>query len=125
MPAPPPPVLVLLPGMDGTGLLFEPFLKALKGFEPLVLRYPRGLTDYADCVAYARARLPKERPFLLLGESFSGPVAIALAAERPAGLRGLVLCSTFARNPRPAWPGWPHCCASCRPGGCPCPCCAG
>ena len=105
MPEPPLPVLVLLPGMDGTGLMFEPFLKVLKGFEAQVLRYPAGLLAYADCVAYARARLPKGRPFLLLGESFSGPVAIALAAERPPGLVALVLCSSFARNPRPglAW----------------------
>jgi pimeloyl-ACP methyl ester carboxylesterase len=91
--------------MDGTGLMFEPFVQALKGFEALVVRYPMRLTSYSDCVAFARAQLPADRPFLLLGESFSGPVAIALAAEQPAGLLGLVLCSTFARNPRPdlAW----------------------
>ena len=38
---------------------------------------------------------------MLLAESFSGPVGFSLAAERPAGLKGLVLCATFARNPRP------------------------
>ncbi|MBK9798089.1 MAG: alpha/beta hydrolase [Holophagaceae bacterium] len=105
MPDKPPIVLVLLPGMDGTGLMFEPFLAVLRGFEPLVVRYPPELTSYPDCVAFARQQLPVDRPFLLLGESFSGPVALALAAERPAGLQGLVLCVTFARNPRPrlAW----------------------
>jgi pimeloyl-ACP methyl ester carboxylesterase len=105
MSAPPLPILVLLPGMDGTGLMFAPFVQALEGFEAVVVRYPVALTSYADCVAFARTQLPVERPFLLLGESFSGPVAIALAAERPAGLRGLVLCGSFARNPRPdlAW----------------------
>ena len=96
------PVLVLLPGLDGTGLMFEPFVRVLGGFEPRVVRYPAALTSYPDCVAFARAQLPVGQPFLLLGESFSGPVAIALAAERPPGLAGLVLCSTFARNPRPA-----------------------
>ena len=98
-------MLVLLPGMDGTGLMFEPFVKAAEGFESRVVRYPTALTSYPDCIAFARAALPTDRPFLLLGESFSGPVAIALAAERPAGLVGLVLCVTFARNPRPglAW----------------------
>ncbi len=105
MPDKSPIILVLLPGMDGTGLMFEPFVQVLQGFEPRVLRYPPELTAYADCVAFARQQLPVDRPFLLLGESFSGPVAIALAAERPAGLLGLVLCVTFARNPRPrlAW----------------------
>jgi pimeloyl-ACP methyl ester carboxylesterase len=85
--------------------MFEPFLGASGGLETRVVRYPVALTSYADCLAFARAQLPVDRPFLLLGESFSGPVALALAAERPAGLAGLVLCGTFARNPRPglAW----------------------
>lgn len=95
------PVLVLLPGMDGTGLMFGPFLGVVEGLDAQVLRYPPELTAYSDCIAYARAQLPAGRPFLLLGESFSGPVAIALAAEQPTGLLGLVLCSTFARSPHP------------------------
>lgn len=101
MPADERPVLVLLPGMDGTGLMFGPFLGVLEGMDAQVLRYPPELTAYPDCVAFARAQLPVDRPFLLLGESFSGPVAIALAAEQPKGLLGLVLCSTFARSPHP------------------------
>ena len=96
-----PPALVLLPGMDGTGLMFGPILPFLEGLDPRVVRYPAELTSYPDCLAFARAQLPLDRPFLLLGESFSGPIAIALAAERPEGLQGLVLCVTFARNPSP------------------------
>jgi pimeloyl-ACP methyl ester carboxylesterase len=103
MPAPSNPLLILLPGMDGTGLMFEPFVQAAAGFEARVVRYPAALTAYADCIAFARTQLPVDRPFLLLGESFSGPVAIALAAEAPEGLRGVVLSSSFARNPRPEW----------------------
>ncbi|HEY3399875.1 MAG TPA: alpha/beta hydrolase [Geothrix sp.] len=108
LPAPERPLLVLLPGMDGTGIMFEPFLKALadSGFETRVVRYPAGLASYPACLHYARTQLPKERPFLLLAESFSGPVALALAAEEPEGrLVGLVLCGSFAKNPRPglAW----------------------
>lgn len=38
---------------------------------------------------------------MLVAESFSGPIGIALASETLPGLRGLVLCSTFARTPRP------------------------
>jgi len=98
------PLLVLLPGLDGTGLLFGPFVAALEaaGFEARVVRYPAALTSYPACTHFARTLLPRDRPFLLLGESFSGPVALALAAEEPEGLVGLVLCGTFARNPRPA-----------------------
>ncbi len=107
MPAPPEgrPLLVLLPGMDGTGVMFGPFQAALAGFETKVVAYPPALVSYAACLHHARTQLPKDRPFILLGESFSGPVALALAAERPEGLQALVLCGTFARNPRPglAW----------------------
>jgi pimeloyl-ACP methyl ester carboxylesterase len=36
-----------------------------------------------------------------LGESFSGPIAIELAAQAPTGLVGIILCASFACNPRP------------------------
>lgn len=97
------PLLVLLPGLDGTGLMFGPFVAALEavGFEARVVRYPPALVSYPACAHFARTLLPRDRPFLLLGESFSGPVALALAAEPPDNLVALVLCGTFARNPRP------------------------
>lgn len=95
--------LVLLPGMDGSGVLFAGFVAALgEGITPLVLSYPPDQPlDYQGLIDYARDRLPVGQPYVLLGESFSGPVAIALAAERPADLIGLVLSCTFARNPVP------------------------
>ncbi|WP_026852079.1 alpha/beta fold hydrolase [Geothrix fermentans] len=97
------PLLVLLPGLDGTGLMFGPFVAALEaaGFEARVVRYPPALVSHPACAHFARTLLPRDRPFLLLGESFSGPVALALAAEPPDNLVALVLCGTFARNPRP------------------------
>ncbi|WP_181373398.1 alpha/beta fold hydrolase [Massilia glaciei] len=95
--------IVLLPGLDGTGALFAPFVEALgPGCEAIVVAYPAELAlDYAALEQFARARLPVGRPYFLLGESFSGPIAIALAAALPDGLVGLVLSCTFARNPHP------------------------
>jgi pimeloyl-[acyl-carrier protein] methyl ester esterase len=95
--------LVLLPGMDGSGHLFAGFIAALgDGITPLVLSYPTDQAlDYQGLADFARAQLPAGQPYVLLAESFSGPVAIALAAERPPGLVGLVLSCTFARNPVP------------------------
>lgn len=95
--------LVLLPGMDGSGALFAGFIVALgDGITPLVLPYPPDqVLSYEGLVDFARKQLPDGQPYVLLGESFSGPVAIALAAERPPGLTGLILCCTFARNPVP------------------------
>jgi pimeloyl-ACP methyl ester carboxylesterase len=93
--------LILMPGMDGTGELFAPFLHALgNSLESLVLRYP---TDeplgYSGLLARVRGELPKTGSFVLLGESFSGPLALMLGAESPAGLAGLILCASFATNP--------------------------
>jgi pimeloyl-[acyl-carrier protein] methyl ester esterase len=97
------PTLILLPGLDGTGDFFEPLQEALGDSIPTrVARYPLdGGYDYASCLELVRNKLPADTPYVLLGESFSGPIAISLAAEAPPGLAGLILSSTFAVNPRP------------------------
>lgn len=99
---------VVLPGMDGTGALLDDFIAAMgPRFDTQVIAYPRDRTlGYAELAAFVHPRLPSDRPYLLLGESFSGPVAIALSAQRPPHLAGLVLCASFARAPRPPWSPW-------------------
>ena len=89
--------------MDGTGELFQPFLAAAKNeFSAIVIRYPTDrLLDYAALTALVSSQFPTNERFVLLAESFSGPIAVTLAASKPKGLSGLVLCATFARNPRP------------------------
>jgi pimeloyl-ACP methyl ester carboxylesterase len=96
-----PITLVLLPGMDGTGLLFAPFLRAMPEWvKPVVVSYPGDRPmDYAGHLEIVMAVLPKEGPFVILGESFSGPLALMAAAQRPAGLRGVILCATFVTWP--------------------------
>jgi pimeloyl-[acyl-carrier protein] methyl ester esterase len=97
------PTLVLLPGLDGTGDFFQPLLESLgDSVRSRVVRYPvDSAFDHATCEALVRAALPTDGPYVLLGESFSGPIAISLAAEAPKGLVGIILCATFASNPRP------------------------
>jgi pimeloyl-ACP methyl ester carboxylesterase len=94
---------VLLPGMDGTGVLFADFVASLPPeFKPLVVAYPNDpKLGYPELEVLARAALPRDQRFILLGESFSGPVAISIAASNPPGLLGLILCCTFARSPHP------------------------
>ena len=95
--------VVLLPGMDGTGSLFSDFISALpKGLETLVIAYPpdRAL-NYRELEDLVTTQLPS-RPFILLWESFSGPIAIAVAAAAPAHLRGVVLVCSFAKAPVPS-----------------------
>jgi pimeloyl-[acyl-carrier protein] methyl ester esterase len=95
--------LVLLPGMDGTGALFAPLVAALPpSLKVAVVRYPvSGSAGYAELEAVARASLPASGDFIILGESFSGPIAVSLAASCGPRLKGLVLCCSFVRNPRP------------------------
>lgn len=94
--------MVLLPGMDGTGTLHDAFTAALRpDVDVIVLDYPqRELLGYPELAQRLAPRLPADgRPYALLGESFGGPLAIELAARRPPGLAGLVLCASFARFP--------------------------
>ncbi|HUQ12488.1 MAG TPA: hypothetical protein VM146_19435 [Steroidobacteraceae bacterium] len=93
--------LVLLPGLDGTGELFAPLLAALRGTDCQVIAYPPDREmDYAGHEAHARQQLPRD-DYILLAESFSGPVGVSIAASAPQNLRGLILCCSFASNPLP------------------------
>lgn len=94
------PKAILLPGLDGSGRLFAPFVAAgPRAFDPEPISYPADEPlGYDDLVRLVRPRLPQER-FVLLAESFSGPVAVRLAAERPRGLVALVLAATFVHRP--------------------------
>lgn len=93
---------VLLPGLDGTGWLFERFVAAAPAaFKPVTLAYPTtGSQTYEALGTWVADRLPA-RPFVLVAESFSGPLAVRLAAEQPDLLRALVLAASFVRAPTP------------------------
>lgn len=97
--------LVLLPGLDGTGEQFAPLVAELPPtIAPLVVRYPTDrVLGYDELLPLALAHLPRGGPFILLGESFSGPLSIRIAATSPDGLRALVLVATFHRRPVPRW----------------------
>jgi pimeloyl-[acyl-carrier protein] methyl ester esterase len=95
--------LVLLPGLDGTGRLFQPLLRELPAsWRTVVITYPMDPgADYDMLTRLASQALPADGHLVVLGESFSGPIAIRLAASLGSRLKALVLCCSFARNPRP------------------------
>jgi pimeloyl-ACP methyl ester carboxylesterase len=96
--------IVLLPGMDGTGTLFRPLLDTLPpDLNATVVEYPRDEVLGYDALL-ERIPIPSE-PFIIVAESFSGPLAVRLAARELPQLRGLVLAATFVRSPR-AIPRW-------------------
>lgn len=96
------PTTVLLPGLDGTAELFEWFIQTAPAGLPVEkLALPDDAAfNYDDLVAWAEPRLPPG-PLVLLGESFSGPLAVLLAARVPRVV-GLILCATFVEPPLPS-----------------------
>jgi pimeloyl-ACP methyl ester carboxylesterase len=89
--------------LDGTGLLLADFVDVLgTGVDARIVKYPPDVVmNYAELETLVRASLPTDRPFVLLGESFSGPIAMSIAADPPPNLRGAILVCTFS-----CVPGW-------------------
>jgi pimeloyl-ACP methyl ester carboxylesterase len=92
--------IVVLPGTDGTGSLLADFVAAL-GLESLIISYPTGqILSYEQLAEFVRPQLPASEPYVVLGESFGGPLAILLAA-RHSLCAGIVLCASFAHYAAP------------------------
>ncbi|MDH3376621.1 MAG: alpha/beta hydrolase [Gammaproteobacteria bacterium] len=91
----------LLPGIDGTGRFFAPFMKCLPdGWRSKVVTYPTDVPlGYAELTDLAYAARPNSEKYLLVAESFSGPVVTNLAARHPRGLVGILIVCTFATTP--------------------------
>ncbi len=94
--------LVLLPGLDGTGLLFKPLRDALpNNIDVVVISYPPDvLMGYEELVEYVNARLPEE-DYILVAESFAGPIAYQLAELNSSYLQSVIFVATFLDSPRP------------------------
>jgi pimeloyl-[acyl-carrier protein] methyl ester esterase len=93
--------VVLLPGMHGTGDFMTGVVAELEARRRVhVIGYPNDRPlGYRDLTALVRAQLP-DGPFVIVGESFGGPMAIEIAASH-ANVRGVILAGSFCRNP---WP---------------------
>jgi pimeloyl-ACP methyl ester carboxylesterase len=92
------PRIILLPGLDGTAQLFKRFIAAAPphlSLTPIALPpEPRTYTELADRIA---STLPEDR-LVLIAESYSGPLAIAITERRR--IDGIILCNSFASAPR-------------------------
>ncbi len=95
------PTLVLLPGFDGTGRLFSPIHKELSdSVNTIVLSYPSNkVMTYSDLCHYLKDELP-DLPYVILGESFGGPLAMMLSKYADENLKGIILCVSFVKNPQ-------------------------
>lgn len=97
---------LLLPGLDGTGELFESFTAhAPCESSCAVARYPVDQElSYSEHTELVASSFFPDEPFVIVAESFSGPVAVLAASTNPSALVGIVLCNTFVF--RAAWRGF-------------------
>ena len=101
--------IVMLPGMDGTGRLFDSFSDSLSSdYRPVPISFSTTRPEsYDDLETFVRSAIAEiDQPFALLAESFSGPLAIRIAASPPSKLVALILVATFLRPP--VSPRWRH-----------------
>lgn len=99
------PTLILLPGMHGTADYWPWFLPAVPEHVPRrILTFPTDeCLDYDDLLRRIEDELADETDMVVLGESFSGPLAVRFAARHPARVRAAVLSGSFVVPPLPRW----------------------
>lgn len=91
--------LLLLPGLNGSSNLFAPLFDELRDMDCQALTLPaQGPQDY-DSLADTLIGSLGHTPFMLLGESFSGPLAYRLALRNPEGIRGVIFAASFLTCP--------------------------
>ena len=97
------PVLLYMPGLDGTGRLLYRQTGLYRDYRVLCESYPQaGPQTYESLAATAARHLEQAtggEAAIVLAESFGGAVALTLALTRPELIRRMVLCNTFAYYP--------------------------
>ncbi|MCU5783089.1 hypothetical protein MA04_02389 [Alcanivorax balearicus MACL04] len=97
--------LVLLPGMDGTGLLFRDVLAHLTWLECEVIPLPHtGPQDIDSLARHVATRLPQS-DYVVLAESFSGKIAETLLLREDPNLKAVIFVASFLSRPGRLLPG--------------------
>lgn len=92
--------LVLVPGIDGTGLLFYRQIPALsRNFDVTTTQHrdeARSMDDLVDDLDRAVTGASPHRKVTLLGESFGGALTLSYALARPERVERIVIVNSFA-----------------------------
>ncbi|WKD49606.1 alpha/beta fold hydrolase [Microbulbifer spongiae] len=92
--------LVLLPGLDGTGILFETVLPELGEMNVVSFPLPHDISqDYESLSNHVAQRLPDE-DFILVAESFFGGIAAVLSRKEIPRLKGIIFLASFLSAPK-------------------------
>lgn len=110
-PQPDKPLLLLLPGLDGTGQLFVSQVRSLaQDFDVRCLMIPeenrQDWFELAQAVVQLVDDVGRDRPLYLCGESFGGCLALQVALTAPSRLAHLVLINPASALHRYAWMRW-------------------
>ena len=87
--------------MDGTGRLFESFIEVTPAWaNPIIITYETAEQNSYDYLTkFVTSKIDPAQPHIILGESFSGPIAVRVAFQSKDALIGLVLSATFISSP--------------------------
>jgi pimeloyl-ACP methyl ester carboxylesterase len=92
--------LVLVPGIDGTGLLFYRQIPSLsRAFEVTTTRHrdaARSMDELVEDLDRAIAATAANRRVTLLGESFGGALTLSYALAHPERIERIVILNSFA-----------------------------
>ena len=96
------PNVLIFPGLDGSDVLLRDFVAAAPSNASVrVLPLPDA-DSYSELADKFDRFVRDVGPCVLIGESFSGPLAILLAERHRDLVKHLVLVATFARSPTPS-----------------------
>ncbi|VAW99672.1 hypothetical protein MNBD_GAMMA21-1682 [hydrothermal vent metagenome] len=93
--------LILLPGLDGSGQLFAEFIDSLaENISVTCISFSeQEQLAYPELADYVRSRLPTDEKYIILAESFSGPIACLLAQTNLKHLQAIIFVASFLKNP--------------------------
>ncbi len=92
--------VVLIPGMDGTGMLFDPFIEsAPDGVEVITVPLLQdSAAGYVDQAQHVIDRIGNE-PIVLVAESYSGMVAYSMLKIGCENIRHIIFAASFISSP--------------------------
>ncbi len=92
--------LILLPGMDGTGQLFEPMINLLPvSIDTTVIPLSSLKEDDAKSQAYEIAKQFGEEPIMIFAESYSGLIAYQLCQISTLNIKHVFFAASFLARP--------------------------